>query len=110
MAEIGLSDAVRALRAELEAAVSEGADQRIQFAASAIEMEFHVGVTKSAEAKGGIRFWLVELGGGGTYASESIQKVKLSLEPVLAGGGKVTIAKGSDDSPLATPTEPGDAP
>ena len=108
MAEIGLGDVVRALRKELELAMSAGEGQRLQFEPKAIEIEFHVGVTKSAEGKGGVNFWVVELGGGGSYTTESIQKVSLSLEPVLAGGGRVRIAKGTDASPLAEEQAHGD--
>jgi hypothetical protein len=105
LSEIGLSDALRALRAELEAAMSEGEGQRVQFEAKAIEMEFQVGITKSGDVKGGVHFWVLELGGGGAYASESIQKVKLALEPTLTGGGRVKIAKGTDESPLSGKSE-----
>ena len=106
MSEIGLSDVVRALRVELESAMSEGEDQRVQFEAKSIAMEFQVGVTKTAEAKGGVRFWVLELGGGGSHASESIQKVALSLEPILATGEPVKIAKGAEESPVAgTPSQ-----
>jgi hypothetical protein len=101
MTEIGLADVVRALRAELETAMSEGKGQRVQFEATAIDMEFQIGVTKSVEGKTGVHFWVIELGGGGSYTSESIQKVSLSLRPELAGGGGVKIAKGTDESPLA---------
>lgn len=100
MAEIGLSEVVRALRAELESAIIEGESQRLRFNANAIEMEFQVGVKKEAEGSGGIRFWVVELGGRASYASESIHTVKLSLEPVLAGGGRVRITEGTNESPL----------
>jgi hypothetical protein len=100
MAEIGLSEVIRALRAELDEAVHAAEGERIQFDATAIEMEFQVGVTKSADAKAGIRFWVLELGAGGSRTSESLQRVKLSLEPVLAGGGRVKITKGSAHDPL----------
>ena len=106
MAEIGLSEVVRALRAELDDAMSAGEGERVQFQAKAIELEFQVGVTRSTEGRGGVRFWVLELGGGGSHGSESIQRVSLSLEPVLAGGGPVKIAKDSDARPEAR--RPGD--
>lgn len=100
MAEIGLSDVVQGLRAELARAMTEGEDQQIQFQAKSIEMEFQVGVQKKADGKAGLRFWVLELGGSGSYATESIQRIRLSLEPALAGGGSVKIAKGVETSPL----------
>ena len=101
MTDIGLAEVVRALRAELETAMNEGKGQTVQFEATAIDMEFQIGVTKSAEGKAGVHFWVIELGGGGSYSSESIQKVSLSLRPTLEGGGSVKITKGTDESPFA---------
>lgn len=103
MGEIGLAEVVRALRSELDAAMSEGEGEgeAIQFQATTIDMEFQIGVTSAAEGKAGVRFWVIELGGSGSHKTESIQKVKLSLKPILAGGGRVKIAKGTDESPLA---------
>lgn len=40
MAEIGLADVVRGLREELDAAMTAGDGQHIQFELSAIELEF----------------------------------------------------------------------
>jgi Trypsin-co-occurring domain 2 len=105
VAEIGLAEVVRALRAELEIATSEGEGQEIRFEATAVDLEFNVGVKKSKEGKAGIRFWVVELGGGGAYASESIQTVKLSLQPSTASGGRVRITRGTDESPLSQGSE-----
>jgi hypothetical protein len=109
MTEISFADVVRTLRAELETAMSEGEGESVQFQATSINMEFQVGVTKTAAGKAGVRFWVLELGGSKAYASESIQKVALSLEPILASGGRVKIAGGTEDSPLArTSHESGD--
>lgn len=100
MAEIELSEVIRGLRAELDQAMSAGEGERVQFEATAIEMEFQVGVTKTADVKAGVRFWVFEIGGGGSRANESLQRVKLSLEPVLATGGRVKIAKRRAEDPI----------
>jgi hypothetical protein len=94
-----LADVIRALRGELDRAMSEGEGERVQFEAQSIELEFQVGVTKSTEGSGAVRFWVLELGGGASYGSESIQRVSLSLQPVLSDGGNVKIAKGGDQGP-----------
>jgi hypothetical protein len=109
MAEIGLAEVIRALRSELETAMTEGEGQRLQFQATGLAVEFQVGVTKTAEGSAGVRFWVFELGGSGSYASESIQKVNLSLQPVLQSGEPVKIAKGTEESPLAADSaQPGE--
>jgi hypothetical protein len=76
---IGLAEAVAALRAELAAAVAEGADQEIQFPVGPVQLEFHVGVTKTGDVKGGLRIWVLELGGGASRASETIHKLTVTL-------------------------------
>ena len=72
MPELGLSEVVRALRAELDAAMTAGEGERVQFKTDAVELEFQVGVTKTAEARGGIRFWVLELGGGLDLGEEAL--------------------------------------
>jgi hypothetical protein len=106
MAEIALAEVVRALRLELEDAMSEGEGQAIRFEATAVDLEFNIGVKKAADAKAGIRFWVLELGGGGSYATESIQTVKLSLEPITEKGTRVRITRGTDESPLSSERKP----
>jgi hypothetical protein len=106
MAEIALAEVVRALRVELEDAMREGAGQSIRFEATSLDLEFNVGVKKSSDAKAGIRFWVLELGGGGSYASESIQTVRLSLEPITEKGTRVRITRGTEESPLSSDREP----
>ena len=60
--EIGITDAIAAVRAELTRAVEENADQDIQFPVNGVDLEFHVGITRSAEATGGIRLWVIDVG------------------------------------------------
>lgn len=54
---VGLADAVKGIRAELEAATSEGDGKRIQFEVGQIELEFSVDVRKDAKADAGTRIW-----------------------------------------------------
>ena len=82
--------------------MTAGAGQRLQFNATELVVEFQVGVKKAADTKAGIKFWVIELGGGGSRASESIQKVTLTLEPLLDDGGRVRIAAATDDYPLGS--------
>ncbi len=101
MSELELSTVVSALRDELETAIKAGAGEDLNFEAKEVVVEFQVGVTKSVEGKGGIKFWVVELGGGGSRATESVQKVSLKFEPIMKDGTRVKIAGGTDESPLA---------
>jgi hypothetical protein len=100
MEQIGLRETIEALRDELSAAMASGKDAEIQFPVGEVQLEVNVGVTRTAEAKGGVRFWIVELGGGGSRASESLQKVTVRLEPpVDRSGAPVKVTRHLDRKP-----------
>lgn len=100
MDRIGLADTVQALRAELSEAAALASGQDIQFPVSGVELEFHVGVTKDADAKAALKFWVLELAAGGNYALESVQRVKITLDPpVDANGQRVLVTRGSNAMP-----------
>ena len=65
-----------------------------------MQLEFHVGVTKTGEGKAGVKFWVVELGGTGSYAREEIQTVTVTLgAPVDQNGQPVRIYRDSAEKP-----------
>src|SRR5438270_710778 len=100
MEKIGLAETIDALHSELAAAVKRGQGQAIQFPIGSVELEFQVGVTWDAEAKGGVKFWVLELGASGSYAHESVQKVTLNLEaPVDAEGRAVKVTRRVQQKP-----------
>jgi len=99
--EIMLTDAVRGLRAELERAITEAQDARLKFEAIDVTMQFQVGITRSKGARGGLTFWVLELGGGLARSDAETQTVTLKLKPVLADGRPVQIARAQSESPLA---------
>jgi hypothetical protein len=86
MKEIGLSEAVRAVRAELEAARLAGADEDIRFEVGPIEIEFEVAVTREAQAGGKVKVWVVEAGAEGTVGKSTTHRVALTLNPTTAKG------------------------
>lgn len=94
---IGLEEAIAALRQELIASVVASQGEHLRFEVGEITMEFHVEVERSAEAKGGIKFWVVELGGGGGQKDKSTHKVIIPLKPVRRDGKPVFT--GSDEVP-----------
>jgi NTP-dependent ternary system trypsin peptidase co-occuring protein len=60
--QLELAETVEALRAELARAAAAGAGAGFQFPVAGVQLEFHVGVTKTGEGKAGVKFWVVELG------------------------------------------------
>lgn len=100
MDELELANVITALRGQLQVAMSQGEDQDLRFQATGLDVEFQVGVTKSVGAKGGVKFWVLELGGEASRDTQATQTVKLSLKPITREGGDVAIASSSDVSPL----------
>jgi len=98
--EIGITDAIAAVRSELTRAVEENADQDIQFPVNGVDLEFHVGITRSASAAGGIRLWVVDVGGSGGYESQSAHTVKVSLgAPVNRQGETIKVTRSASYTP-----------
>ena len=100
MAEIGLSEAIAAVRAELAAAVEQGGDAEFQFPVNGVQLEFHVAVTTTSEGRAGVKFYVVELGGAGSYAREEVQTVTVTLgAPVDRAGEVVKVTRQSRQKP-----------
>ena len=97
---VSLRDFIAGLRAELKAAHDDaeqaGDDGGPRFLFGDVNVEFTVTAKKEAEAKGGVRFYVFELGAGGSVAAESTQKVSLVLTPVNPDG---TAYQASDSIP-----------
>jgi hypothetical protein len=100
MDKVLLSEAIASMRTELANAMAEGADEDIQFPVGPVQLEFHIGVTRNIEGRAGVNFWVVELGGTGSYVNESIQKVTVTLEPpVNRFGERLLVTRGADEKP-----------
>jgi hypothetical protein len=82
----GLADTITALRAELTEAMDRAKGESLQFEVGAVTMEFSVEATADAEAKGGVRFWVVDFGASGTVGRGATHKVTLELKPQTEGG------------------------
>jgi hypothetical protein len=86
---IGLQDAIAALRKELIESVIASQGERLRFEVGEITMEFQIEVERSIEAKGGLKFYVVELGAGQTEKAKDVHKVVIPLKPVRADGKPV---------------------
>lgn len=97
---VGLVETLAALRAELARAVDEAAGEEVQFPVDSVQVAFQVGVTADRQAQGGLRFWVVELGGQAGWARESVQTVTVSLGvPVDRHGRPIKVARWLDGKP-----------
>ena len=88
----GLADAIKALRAELNDAMVAGKDEALQFEVGTVTMDFSVELTADAEAKGGVRFWVIERGGAASVGRNASHMVHLELTPRTRGGSSPLIA------------------
>ena len=98
MAQIGLKEAIAALRQELIESVVSSQGEKLRFEVGEVTMEFHVEVERSVDAKGGIKFWVVELGASGANKDKAIHKVTIPLKPVRQDGRPV-LTGSTDEIP-----------
>ncbi|KPQ39189.1 MAG: hypothetical protein HLUCCO16_09105 [Phormidium sp. OSCR] len=95
---IGLRETIAALRQELIASIIASEDEKLRFEVGEVTVEFHVAVERNTNAKGGIKFWVVELGGSFDIKDKSIHKVIVPLKPLRYDGRPVLT--GSNETPM----------
>jgi len=76
---IGLAELIEQVKRELLAPSSGETDIPLL---SVDEVELELQVTVKKEAKGGIKIYVLELGGGGSR--DDVQKVKVKLSPIVS--------------------------
>ncbi|GAA5085722.1 hypothetical protein HNP84_010210 [Thermocatellispora tengchongensis] len=99
MDNIGIDDAIRALRRQLSAAVAEGRDQDLRFLLGPVELEFQVVVQRDLEAGGGVRFWIASIDGKATTSRSLTHTVRLRLDPKTAADEPVLTGDDVDGHP-----------
>jgi hypothetical protein len=83
---VGLSEALIALREELMAAwwEGEGPGRRLRFKiAEPIDLTIQAAVTNDVEGHAGVKWWLLDVGGGASRSAVSTQTLQLKLAPVM---------------------------
>jgi hypothetical protein len=98
LGQIGLKETIVALRQELIASIVASQGEKLRFEVGEVTLEFHVEVERSTDAKGGIKFMVVELGGSSGTKDKSVHKVAISLKPLRVDGKPVLT--GSDEVPM----------
>ena len=97
MQRIGLKEALAALRQELSEAILAAADESLRFRVDEITLQFQMEVERTTEGEGGIKFWVVELGGKYAATSTTTHTVTIPLKPIRKDGGPVLT--GGDEIP-----------
>lgn len=78
---VGLADAVRGVRAELQAVMAEGHDEQLRFEVGPVELEFAVDVRKEGGAEATAKVYVVSFGAKGSISAASTHRMKLTLHP-----------------------------
>lgn len=89
MQRIGLQEALAVLRQELSEAILAAAHEPLRFRIDEITLQFQVEVERTTEGGGGIKFWVVELGGKHAATSTTTHTVTIPLKPVRKDGSPV---------------------
>jgi hypothetical protein len=92
MSDIPLAEAIADLRGELAKAIADGVDHDIRFRPGPIELELSLEIKKEGSGKGGVKFWVVDLGGEIKSAGAQMHKIKLNLQLVDREGRDLLIS------------------
>ena len=103
---LGLAAAVAGLRAELTAAMTAGAREKVRFELGPVQMEFGLEIEAERGGEGGIKFWVVTLGGKASSTSGATHKVTLELTPKDEQGGPLGLISDTEPAGL-TPQDTG---
>jgi hypothetical protein len=96
---IGLEEAIRAVRRELTGAMAAAKDETIRFRVKSVQLDFQTVVTREADASARVRFYVVDVGGGGKIGSAATHTVHVELDPVTAAGEEVEVVGGEAEKP-----------
>lgn len=99
-----LNEFVAALRAELLTAHEEGpasgnAEAGPRFAVGPVNVEFTATAKREAGGNGSIKFYVFQLGVSGSVATESTQRVSLTLTPLTENGEPYEVSSTLLDKP-----------
>lgn len=86
MGELGLADAIRDLRREIERAMARADGELLQFVLGPVELELQVQHSSGKSGKAGLQWVVVSVDGETTRERSQTHTIKLTLTPRFAGG------------------------
>jgi hypothetical protein len=95
---IELFELIRDLRAELSEAIAAAPASGLWFELGPVEIEASISVEKSASGAAKVRFWVVEAGSEAALSSSSLQRVKITLQPRIAGTDSAPYVSGTEEA------------
>ena len=98
--DLGLAEAIEAVRAELRRAQDVGRDSDVRFTVGGVELEFAVDAKRTAGGEASIKVLSVlSLGGKGEVAKGETSRVKVTLSPIGVNGKPFEVASVSRSRP-----------
>jgi hypothetical protein len=88
---IPLADAIGAIRRELKQAMDEGQEEDLRFGLGAVELELQLQVSGQRGVNGGVKVWVLSLGGQASRSTAETHTVRLTLHPQDREGKDIDI-------------------
>jgi Trypsin-co-occurring domain 2 len=88
MPQLDLVEVLGTLREEIGRAEKEALGEDLQFTFSAVRIELSVAIERSATAKAGVKFWVVEAGGEAALKNVATHRVAFDLNLTSAATGE----------------------
>jgi hypothetical protein len=89
-----LADLIHAVRLELQEAADRAANEQLKFEVGEVDLQVEVLSTGSRDVEGGIKLWVLNVGGKGTRTQSNAHTVTLHL---TASGPEGTRLKVEDE-------------
>jgi hypothetical protein len=87
MREIGLVEAIDAVRREI-AEAARGVDaHELQFPVGGVQLTFQLGVTRDEQDSAKVKLWVLEVGGEASVEHQLVHSVTVNLDPPLLPSG-----------------------
>lgn len=91
-AGIPLSELIDAVRGELELAAWKAENKDLQFLVEDVQLELEIETSRSRGGEGGLKIWVVNVGGKRERSDASTQRVTLTLGPVYRDGTSLKVS------------------
>ncbi|MFF2331647.1 MULTISPECIES: trypco2 family protein [unclassified Streptomyces] len=96
---VGLAEAVRGVRAELQAAMAAGRDESLRFEVGPVELEFAVDVRKERAGDATAKVFVLSAGGSASKATSDAHRLKITLQPTDVHGRPAKVSSRVDELP-----------
>jgi Trypsin-co-occurring domain 2 len=98
--ELGLAEAIEAIRRELAVAQDQGRGSDVRFTVGAVELEFAVDARRTTGGEASITVLsLLSLGGKGEAAKGETHRVKVALSPLAVDGRPFEVSAAAERRP-----------